>query len=95
MNIGNWPSIDHSLLSPSGRMSKRARRAAMDRETKRLFPDGFWESKPKPAPTEAEKIAHEIEYLERIIRDGYVQGAQARKCERKLAVLREQANAIP
>lgn len=32
-----FPSIDHSLLSPNGRMSKRARKAAMDREAKRLF----------------------------------------------------------
>ncbi len=32
-----WPSIDHSLLSPSGRMSGRARKAALARETERLF----------------------------------------------------------
>lgn len=31
------PAIDHGLLSPSGRMSKRARDAAMKRETARLF----------------------------------------------------------
>jgi hypothetical protein len=31
------PTIDHSLLSPSGRMSKRARKAATDREVARLF----------------------------------------------------------
>ena len=35
MTKGLWPSVDHSLLSPSGRMSKRARKAANDRETKR------------------------------------------------------------
>lgn len=34
---GTWPAIDHSLLSPSGRMSKRARSAAMAREAARLF----------------------------------------------------------
>lgn len=44
---GNWPSIDHSLLSPSGKMSKRARRAAMDREREKLFPPGFWD---EPVP---------------------------------------------
>ena len=30
-------SIDHSILSPSGRVSKRARKAAMDRATAELF----------------------------------------------------------
>lgn len=34
------PSIDHSLLSPSGRMSARARKAAIAREAIRLFPPG-------------------------------------------------------
>lgn len=32
-----WPAIDHSLLSPSGHMSKRARKAADKREFERLF----------------------------------------------------------
>ena len=35
-----WPSIDHSILSPSGRVSKRARKAALAREMRKLFPDG-------------------------------------------------------
>lgn len=33
----SWPSIDHSLLSPSGHISKRARKAALAREHDRLF----------------------------------------------------------
>lgn len=37
------PSIDHSILSPSGRCSKRAREAALKREYGRLFPPGFWD----------------------------------------------------
>ena len=42
MTTASWPSIDHSLLSPSGRMSKRARTAALERERARLFgPDGL------------------------------------------------------
>jgi len=40
----SWPAIDHSLLSPSGHMSKRAHKAALKRETARLFPDGFPQS---------------------------------------------------
>src|SRR5690606_1980619 len=34
------PSIDHTILSPSGRVSKRARKAALEREAARLFPPG-------------------------------------------------------
>jgi len=40
-----WPSIDHSILSPSGKVSKRARNAALERARKELFPKGL------PAPT--------------------------------------------
>ena len=36
------PTIDHSLLSPSGRVSKRAREAALKREAWMLFPPGYW-----------------------------------------------------
>ena len=44
------PIIDHSILSPSGRCSKRARKAALEREASRLFPPGYWDfMKPKPA----------------------------------------------
>lgn len=32
-----WPAIDHTLLSPSGRVSKRARAAAEKVEFARLF----------------------------------------------------------
>lgn len=42
----NWPSIDHSTLSPSGRTSKRARAAALKREAARLFPPGIWDRDP-------------------------------------------------
>lgn len=37
MTRGSWPSIDHSTLSPSGRVSARARKAALKREAERLF----------------------------------------------------------
>ena len=37
MTAGTWPSIDHGLLSPSGHMSKAARRRADKRENERLF----------------------------------------------------------
>ena len=34
--MATWPSIDHGILSPSGRVSGRARKAAMQRERVRL-----------------------------------------------------------
>ena len=38
-----WPCIDHSLLSPSGHVSKRARKVALKREAEKLFPAGTWD----------------------------------------------------
>ena len=56
------PSIDHSLLSPSGRVSKRARKAALKREQARLFPPGYWEAikeenKKEMMPSIGERVA--------------------------------------
>lgn len=49
------PSIDHGLLSPSGRMSKRARDAALAREAARLF--AGVDLRPDTAqPTESERL---------------------------------------
>lgn len=56
------PTIDHTILSPSGRCSKRTRKAAMDREAARLFPPGFWDT---PEPTEEEKRAAKVLSLRR------------------------------
>jgi len=44
-----WPSIDHSILSPSGKVSRRARRAALRRASIELFgPGGLQAVQPKP-----------------------------------------------
>jgi hypothetical protein len=51
------PTINHSLLSPNGHMSKAARAAAMKRETARLFPPGFWD---KPQPTQEEQLKQKV-----------------------------------
>jgi hypothetical protein len=53
------PCIDHGLLSPSGRMSKRARVAAMKRETARLFAGVEWAPKPIEL-TEKQKLLAEV-----------------------------------
>ncbi len=49
------PSIDHGFLSPSGRVSKRARKAAQEQTRRELFGDGL----PYPTckqPTERERL---------------------------------------
>lgn len=54
------PGMDHGPLSPSGRVSKAARKATLRRETARLFPPGYWDT---PAPTEAEARAASAERM--------------------------------
>jgi hypothetical protein len=48
------PSIDHSALSPSGKVSKRSRASALRRVSAELFPPGFWDRVP-PGKTEKAK----------------------------------------
>ena len=50
-------SIDQSLLSPSGRMSKAARARALKRVAAELFPPGYWDFRKERPPTDAEHRA--------------------------------------
>ena len=77
------PTVDHSLLSPSGRMSKRARRAAEARETAKLFPPGFWD---KPALTAKEQASAKRESMVRhvkTLRDLAARGMSQRRFTRE------------
>jgi len=56
------PSIDHSILSPSGRVSKRARKAALEQQAKILFA-GIDFSPSVPQPTEAEALRRQAKQL--------------------------------
>ncbi len=52
------PTIDDTLLSPSGRCSKRAREALLALEKAKLFPPGYFDAPPKSsAEMAAEKAA--------------------------------------
>jgi len=66
MTKKQWPSIDHSILSPSGRVSKRSRKAAMDRATAILF-EPWGGHMPAPngpvQPTEAEALRQQARQL--------------------------------
>ncbi len=57
-----WPSIDHSLLSPSGHISELARKAALKRLHDELFPNGFPEPS-CPQPTRRETLLRQVAEL--------------------------------
>lgn len=65
-----WPSIDHSILSPSGHVSKRARNAAMARETARLFPNGLPAPRCVDTRTEKEVLLHRAKELRELVARG-------------------------
>ena len=57
-----WPVTDHGILSPSGRVSKRSRAAALERARRELFGDGL-KPAPVPQPTEAEYLLRQAAEL--------------------------------
>ena len=66
MTKKQWPSIDHSIMSHSGRVSKRSRKAAMDRATAILF-EPWGGHMPAPdgpiQPTKAEYLRQQASQL--------------------------------
>ena len=94
MKPGLWPSIDHGILSPSGKVSKRAREAALKRETEKLFPPGYWDA---PAKTEAEARAGKATALRRTatnLRELADRGMTPRKFLREAARLEAEAERL-
>lgn len=87
---GNWPSIDHGLLSPSGSMSKRARAAAMAREHARLFDGVDLTPRLPPQPSKAESLRRQARDLRDLAARGMRKRAgikQAEQCEAEAARL--------
>ena len=82
------PSADHSLLSPSGRTSKRARAQALERERVRLFgPDGLpWPQCPQPS--RADRLRQQAAELRKLAEGGMY----PRKYRRKAAELEAEAD---
>ena len=77
-----WPCIDHSILSPSGRVSKRARKAALERTRKELFgPNGL--ARPScPQPTKREQLLRQAQNLRALAARGMSTRAFNREAER-------------
>lgn len=86
---GDWPSIDHSFLSPSGHMSKRSREAYLKRLSAELFtPEirAFMKER-CPQPTEKESLLNQAKRL----RDLANSGMNTRKYNREADKLEAQA----
>ena len=76
-----FPSIDHGLLSPSGRISKRARAAALQREATRLFA-GVILQPPIPQPTQQEQYRQQAKRLRDLSDRGMKRRAYAKEANR-------------
>ena len=88
------PAIDHSILSPSGHCSKRARDAALKRAHDMLFPPGYWD---KSEPTQAEKNRAKAEALRRTaatLRDLAALGMKPRAYARRAAEFEADADRL-
>ena len=85
-----WPSIDHTMLSPSGKVSKRARRAALAREHSRLFPPGFWD---KPECTNTDR-AKTLRLSAQNLRELAARGMKPKSYLREADRLEDEANEL-
>ncbi len=93
MQHGTWPSIDHSLLSPSGHMSKRARKQAEQREHAKLFPAGFWDVVKTPEQERAEK-AKSLRHTATTLREMAARGMKPRAFVKAAEKLEREADAL-
>ncbi len=87
------PSIDHSLLSPSGTVSKRARKAALKREGARLFPPGFFDKQEQSAEDLALKDREQKLRAAKNLRELAARGMSPRKFMREAERLEREATA--
>lgn len=81
-----WPSIDHTILSPSGRVSKRARNAAMKQAAALLFPPEL-QSEIRAArlanqPTKAERLRRQAATLRDLAARGMKKRAYTKEADR-------------
>ena len=80
------PSCDHGLLSPSGKMSKRARKAAEKRLFEKLFPrdefpNGIPVNQLPKQPTKKERLLRQATELRELASRGMKPRAYAKKAD--------------
>ena len=81
----SWPTVDHSILSPSGRISKAARKRALARETARLFAEwgGHMPGPRGPKqPSEKEKVLNQARRLRELAGRGMSRRKYAKEADR-------------
>ena len=84
-------SVDHGLLSPSGHMSKRARKRAQERTGRELFGDLSFPATPEQGPRERIlQLRSRAAYL----RDLAGRGMHPRKWPKEAARLEEEARLL-
>jgi hypothetical protein len=88
------PTVDHTILSPSGRVSKRARAAALQREHDRLFPPGFWDAPSKTAAEQAREKAVNLRRSAKNLRELAERGMQPRKFAKEADRMEQEAAAL-
>lgn len=88
------PTIDHTLLSPSGRVSKRARTDAEKREVARLFPTGYWDVTEKSGAEKRADRAKALRYTANNLRIMASRGMSVRKFTRAAECMEAEANEL-
>ncbi len=89
-----WPSIDHGVLSPSGRVSKRARKAKLAIEHAKLFPPGYWDKSVLTAAQEAVRAALQQRRHATRLTDLANRGMHPRKYKKEAARALAEAEAL-
>lgn len=82
------PTVDHSTLSPSGKVSSRARKAAQERAREELFGDGLAFPQTEQ-PTERERLLRRIAELEELAGRGMGPRKHWREAKRLRKLLEE------
>lgn len=88
------PSIDHSILSPSGHTSKRARKAALKRTANELFLPGYWDTPPRTEEQQRQEKAVILRRSAETLRALAARGMSSRKYTKEAARLEAEANAL-
>jgi len=88
------PTIDHSLLSPSGRISRRAREAALNRAAWMLFPPGYWDTREKTTEEIAQENIDRLLRAAHNLRDLAARGMSPKKYLRAAEEMEAEADRI-
>jgi hypothetical protein len=82
--------FDHGILSPSGRVSNRTRKAA-ERKLRQAVSNAIAACPPKPQPSERQRLLWRL----RDVRDWHARGMYPRKFKREIAELESRLATLP